>query len=143
ARASHTTRAAQTIARCSVVDRRTAAGRVPGPVDDLPETSTSGQGIDHGMAAPRRFSLRPVWNVRDSMNGDRNRRTTDPGRAGREGGVAAVQIANGATGGIGSPPHRDLEAAGDFAPRGTAVPTVPALPRRSRAGGLGGPPRMR
>lgn len=50
--------------------------------------------------------------------------------------MAAVQIANGATVGIGSLPHRDLEAAVDFALRATAVPTVPTLPKRSPAEGL-------
>ncbi len=50
--------------------------------------------------------------------------------------MAGVQIANGATVGIGSLPHRDLDAGVRFALDATSIPTVPSLPRRSPAEGI-------
>ncbi len=50
--------------------------------------------------------------------------------------MAALRIANGVTVGIGSLPHRDLDAGIRFALDATAIPTVPSLPRRSPAEGL-------
>lgn len=47
-----------------------------------------------------------------------------------------VELANGATIGMGPLPYRDLQAAAAFALHGTAVPTIPTLPRRSPAEGL-------
>ncbi|MFM9225894.1 MAG: hypothetical protein ACKOQ1_04600, partial [Actinomycetota bacterium] len=39
----------------------------------------------------------------------------------------------GASFGVGSLPHRDLDEAVDFAWRATSIPTIPSLPRRSPA----------
>jgi len=50
--------------------------------------------------------------------------------------VAALQIANGITVGIGSLPHRDLDAGIRFALDATTIPTVPSLPKRSPAEGI-------
>lgn len=50
--------------------------------------------------------------------------------------MAALQIANGMTVGIGSLPHRDLDAGIRFALDATTIPTVPSLPRRSPAEGM-------
>jgi hypothetical protein len=50
--------------------------------------------------------------------------------------MAALQIANGVTVGIGSLPHRDLDAGIRFALEATAIPTVPSLPKRSPAEGI-------
>lgn len=46
------------------------------------------------------------------------------------------RIGNGATIGVGSLPHRDLDAGIRFALGATTVPTIPSLPRRSTAEGL-------
>jgi len=50
--------------------------------------------------------------------------------------MAALQVANGVTVGIGSLPHRDLDAGIRFALEATAIPTVPSLPKRSPAEGI-------
>lgn len=50
--------------------------------------------------------------------------------------MTALQIANGVTVGIGSLPHRDLDAGVGFALGATAIPTIPSLPKRSAAEGL-------
>lgn len=50
--------------------------------------------------------------------------------------MTALQIANGVTIGIGSLPHRDLDAGVRFALGATAIPTIPSLPKRSAAEGL-------
>ena len=50
--------------------------------------------------------------------------------------MAGLQIGNGATVGIGSLPHRDLDAGVRFALDATAIPTIPSLPRRSTAEGI-------
>ena len=46
------------------------------------------------------------------------------------------RIGNGATIGVGSLPHRELDAGIAFALGATTVPTIPSLPRRSTAEGL-------
>ncbi|MCU1361469.1 MAG: hypothetical protein JWN99_2758 [Ilumatobacteraceae bacterium] len=50
--------------------------------------------------------------------------------------MAARQLANGSTVGIGSLPHRDLESALEFALDATTIPTIPTLPKRSPAEGM-------
>lgn len=50
--------------------------------------------------------------------------------------MAALQIANGISIGIGSLPHRDLDAGVRFALDATTVPTIPSLPKRSTAEGI-------
>ena len=50
--------------------------------------------------------------------------------------MAGTRIANGTTVGIGSLPHRDLDAGARFALDATAIPTVPSLPKRSPAEGI-------
>ena len=50
--------------------------------------------------------------------------------------MAAPQLANGSTVGIGSLPHRDLESAIEFALDATVIPTIPTLPKRSPAEGM-------
>jgi len=50
--------------------------------------------------------------------------------------MAAPQLANGSTVGIGSLPHRDLEPAIEFALGATVIPTIPTLPKRSPAEGM-------
>jgi hypothetical protein len=54
--------------------------------------------------------------------------------------MATVQarriLRDGTTIGMGSLPHRDVDAAVEFALRVTGVPTIPSLPRRSPAEGL-------
>lgn len=50
--------------------------------------------------------------------------------------MAALQIANGVTVGIGSLPHRDLDAGVRFALEATSIPTIPSLPKRSTAEGI-------
>lgn len=50
--------------------------------------------------------------------------------------MAALQVANGVTVGIGSLPHRDLDAGIRFALEATSIPTVPSLPKRSPAEGI-------
>jgi hypothetical protein len=50
--------------------------------------------------------------------------------------MAAPQLANGSTVGIGSLPHRDLDRAIEFALDATVIPTIPTLPKRSPAEGM-------
>ncbi len=50
--------------------------------------------------------------------------------------MAALQIANGITVGIGSLPHRELDDGVRFALDATTIPTVPSLPKRSTAEGI-------
>ena len=50
--------------------------------------------------------------------------------------MAGLQIGNGVTVGIGSLPHRDLDAGVRFALDATAIPTIPSLARRSPAEGI-------
>ena len=50
--------------------------------------------------------------------------------------MSGAQVANGITVGIGSLPHRDLDAGIRFALDATAIPTIPSLPKRSPAEGL-------
>ncbi|MFZ4811029.1 MAG: hypothetical protein ACOYL9_06775 [Ilumatobacteraceae bacterium] len=50
--------------------------------------------------------------------------------------MAGIKPRNGMTVGMGSLPHRDLDAAVEFALRASTVATVPSLPRRSPAEGL-------
>jgi hypothetical protein len=50
--------------------------------------------------------------------------------------MAAPQLANGSTVGIGSLPHRDLDQAIEFALTATLIPTIPTLPKRTPAEGM-------
>jgi methionine synthase II (cobalamin-independent) len=50
--------------------------------------------------------------------------------------MAASQLANGSTIGIGSLPFRDLGRAIEFALGATVIPTIPTLPKRSPAEGM-------
>jgi hypothetical protein len=50
--------------------------------------------------------------------------------------MTRLQIANGISIGIGSLPHRDLDAGVRFALDATTVPTIPSLPKRSTAEGI-------
>jgi hypothetical protein len=64
--------------------------------------------------------------------------TESTGTTGVTAGVTAgaTTIGNGITVGIGSLPHRDLDAGIRFALDATSIPTVPSLPKRSPAEGL-------